>query len=203
MILKAEDVSGQGLDHLGIVSSVIARLKLVEKINARLPVSKEKGAKVSMGQRVAAMILNGLGFTDDRLYLFPDFLKNKPVERLLGKGLQAADFNDDATGRCLDEITDYVKNSYDIPSESIHSKQPSRDRMQMKTDKSPPVGSVNRQSPHTQVSTKPRDIALSPEQKEIAYSLRGFVRDPKTGQKVTDNRTLEEIYKRNLMRGNG
>lgn len=107
MILKAEDVSGQGLDHLGIVSSVIARLKLVEKIDARLPVSKEKGAKVSMGQRVAAMILNGLGFTDDRLYLFPDFLKNKPVERLLGKGLQAADFNDDATGRCLDEITDY------------------------------------------------------------------------------------------------
>ena len=103
----------------------------------------------------------------------------------------------------FDEITDYVKNSYDIPSESIHSKQPSRDRMQMKTDKSPPVGSVNRQSPHTQVSTKPRDIALSPEQKEIAYSLRGFVRDPKTGQKVTDNRTLEEIYKRNLMRGNG
>jgi hypothetical protein len=103
----------------------------------------------------------------------------------------------------FDELTDYVKNSYDIPSESIPSKQPSRDRMQMKTDKSPPVGSVNRQSPHPQVSTKPRDIALSPEQKEIAYSLRGFVRDPKTGQKVTDNRTLEEIYKRNLMRGNG
>ncbi len=103
----------------------------------------------------------------------------------------------------FDEITDYVKNSYDIPSEPIYSKQPSRDRMQMKTDKSPPVGSVNRQSPHIQLPTKPKDIALSPEQKEIAYSLRGFVRDPKTGQKVTDNRTLEEIYKRNLMRGNG
>lgn len=107
VILKAEDMRGQVLDHLGLVASVIERLKLVEKIDARIPVSKEKGAKVSMGQRVAAMILNGLGFTDDRLYLFPDFLKNKPVERLLGEGLKASDFNDDATGRCLDEMTDY------------------------------------------------------------------------------------------------
>lgn len=98
---------GQALDHLGLVASVISRLQLVEKIDARIPVSKEKGAKVTMGQRVAAMILNGLGFTDDRLYLFPDFLKNKPVERLLGPGLKASDFNDDITGRCLDEITDY------------------------------------------------------------------------------------------------
>lgn len=107
MILKAEEVQGQALDHLGLVASIISRLNLVEKIDARLPVSKEKGAKVSMGQRVAAMILNGLGFTDDRLYLFPEFLKNKPVERLLGQGLNASDFNDDAMGRCLDEITGY------------------------------------------------------------------------------------------------
>lgn len=106
-MLRAEDVQGQVLDHLGIVASVISRLKLVEKINSRIPVSKEKGAKTTMGQRVAAMILNGLGFTDDRLYLFPEFLKNKPIERLLGKGLSASDFNDDATGRCLDEITNY------------------------------------------------------------------------------------------------
>jgi len=82
-MLKAEDVQGQALDHSGIVASVIDRLKLVEKIDFRLPISKEKGAKVTMGQRVAAMILNGLGFTDDRLYLFPEFLKNKPKPGLL------------------------------------------------------------------------------------------------------------------------
>ena len=106
-MLRAEDVQGQVLDHLGIVASVISRLKLIEKIDSRIPVSKEKGAKTTMGQRVAAMILNGLGFTDDRLYLFPEFLKNKPIDRLLGDGLSASDFNDDATGRCLDEITAY------------------------------------------------------------------------------------------------
>ena len=73
----------------------------------------------------------------------------------------------------------------------------------MKTDKSPPVGTVNRQAPLNQAPLKAKDIVLTPEQKEIAYSLRGFVKDPKTGQKIEDNRTLEEIYKRNLMKGNG
>jgi len=105
----------------------------------------------------------------------------------------------------FNEITDYIKDSYDISTtpQASNSKPQSRDRMQMKTDKSPPVGSVTRQTPINQPSSKSRDIVLTPEQKEIAYSLRGFVRDPKTGQKVQDNRTLEEIYKHNLMKGNG
>jgi hypothetical protein len=30
-----------------------------------------------MGQGVAAMIFNGLGFIDDRLYMFPEFLEDK------------------------------------------------------------------------------------------------------------------------------
>jgi hypothetical protein len=112
-----------------------------------------------------------------------------------GEEIGTADF--------FDEITDYIKNSYDISTNPPPSKPQSRDRMQMKTDQSPPVGSVNRQAPLNQSPSKSKDIVLTPEQKEIAYSLRGFVRDPKTGQKVQDNRTLEEIYKRNLMKGNG
>jgi transposase len=107
MILKEAETSGQQLDHLGLVASVIKRLKLIERIDARVPVSKEKGAKVSIGQRVAAMILNGLGFRDDRLYLFPEFLANKPIARLIAPGLVAADFNDDALGRGLDALFNY------------------------------------------------------------------------------------------------
>ena len=106
-MLKETEVHGQVLDHLGLVASVIHRLKLVEKIDARLKVSMDKGAKVTMGQRLAALILNGLGFIDDRLYMFPEFLKNKPIERLLGKGLAAEDFNDDALGRFLDAVSNY------------------------------------------------------------------------------------------------
>jgi hypothetical protein len=104
----------------------------------------------------------------------------------------------------FDEITDYIESKYDISTPPPPPSRPqSRDRMQMKTDQSPPVGPVTRQAPINQGFTKPKDIVLTPEQKEIAYSLRGFVRDPKTGQKIQDNKTLEEIYKRNLMKGNG
>jgi transposase len=105
--LSTDQVSGQVLDHLGLIAATINSLGLIEKIDQKLPLSDKKGSKVSMGTRVAAMILNGLGFIDDRLYLFPEFLANKPVKRLLGQDYQAKDFNDDALGRCLDAIYDY------------------------------------------------------------------------------------------------
>lgn len=104
MILKEENVSSQVLDHLGLVASVIKDIELIEKIDQRIPVSKEKGARLTIGQRIAAMILNGLGFMDDRLYMFPKFLKNKPVSRLFDDNVSAADFNDDSLGRGLDAV---------------------------------------------------------------------------------------------------
>ena len=108
-MIKVTDqhVSIKPLEHLGLVSATITKLDLINKIDRRIAVSKAKGAKVTLGQRVAAMILNGLGFIDDRLYMFPEFLGNKPIDRLIGKGLEASDFNDDALGRCLDEIYKY------------------------------------------------------------------------------------------------
>ena len=95
------------LDHLGLVSSVIKDIGLIEKIDKRIPLSKEKGAKLTIGQRVAAMILNGLGFMDDRLYMFPKFLENKPIGRLFDDSICAADFNDDSLGRGLDAIFNF------------------------------------------------------------------------------------------------
>ena len=105
--LSKEQVRGEVLDHLGIIAVTIEKLGLIEKIDSKLPLSKNKGSKASMGQRVSAMILNGLGFIDDRLYMFPDFLSNKPVERLFGDGMRAEYFNDDALGRLLDAIYNY------------------------------------------------------------------------------------------------
>ena len=107
MILKEENASSQVLDHLGLVASVIKDIGLIEKIDRRIPISKEKGAKLTIGQRIAAMILNGLGFMDDRLYLFPKFLENKPVNRLFDDHVNAADFNDDSLGRGLDAVFDF------------------------------------------------------------------------------------------------
>ena len=107
MITREQVAGSEVLDHLGLVAATIDKLGLVPIIDKLIPVNKDKGAKTTMGQRVAAMIMNGLGFIDDRLYMFPKFLSNKPVEKLLGEGLCADDFNDDALGRCLDTIYSY------------------------------------------------------------------------------------------------
>jgi hypothetical protein len=47
---------------------------------------------------------------DDRLYMFPKFLENKPVSRLFGSSVTANDFNDDALGRFLDAVHAYGEN---------------------------------------------------------------------------------------------
>lgn len=96
------------LDHLGLVAATISQLGIVEKIDDLMPMTR--GAKTTHGERAMAMILNGLGFMDDRLYLFPKFLANKPVGRVFGKELRAEDFNDDALGRFLDAVHAYGEN---------------------------------------------------------------------------------------------
>ena len=105
--LKSSQISGENIDHLGLVAGVIKKTKLIERIDKILPIAKEKGAKVTMGERVSAMILNALGFVDNRLYMFAEFLSNKPIKRLLGSHLSAQDFTDDSLGRCLDQIYEY------------------------------------------------------------------------------------------------
>jgi hypothetical protein len=56
---------------------------------------------VSVGVAVKAMALNGLGFVNRALYLMPHFFKDKPVERLLGRGITASQLNDDTLGCAL------------------------------------------------------------------------------------------------------
>src|ERR671920_330052 len=47
--------------------------------------------KISVGQALKAMVLNGLGFANRRLYLMPEFFRNKAAERLgLGSGVATA-----------------------------------------------------------------------------------------------------------------
>lgn len=106
-VFKEEQFSTCHLGHLGLVAAKIDSMDLIGLIDRRLPVSEAHGAKVTHGERVAAMIMNGLGFIDSRLYLFPEFLSDKPLDRLFNRKVQAEWFNDDATGRCLDEIAAY------------------------------------------------------------------------------------------------
>jgi len=99
-----EKLSLQPIDHHGLVAGLIKKYNLVNLIDKKLPLSKEKGNIVTHGQRVAAMIINGLGFSANPLYLSPEFFENKPVDRLIGEGIEAAHLNDDALGRTLDAL---------------------------------------------------------------------------------------------------
>tara|TARA_B100000745_G_C20137847_1_gene390041 strand:+ start:164 stop:1777 length:1614 start_codon:yes stop_codon:yes gene_type:complete len=97
----------ESLDHFGLVAAILRKLNVIERIDAMLPVSSSKGSKVSHGERVAAMIINGLGFVDQPLYLSPQFFENKPLDLLFSRPMEAAWFNDDALGRTLDAIYEY------------------------------------------------------------------------------------------------
>jgi hypothetical protein len=47
------------------------------------------------------MIINGLGFTQNPIYLSPTFFEGKDVCALIGEGIEAQHLNDDAHGRTL------------------------------------------------------------------------------------------------------
>lgn len=89
------------IDHLGIVAGVCREIGLIEQIEQQVGTSERK---VSCGQVVQALVLNALGFTSRALYLVPDYMKNRPVDVLIGDGLSAEDLNDDTLGRGLDDL---------------------------------------------------------------------------------------------------
>jgi transposase len=98
IIINPEDFSTKYIGHLGLIADKIESLKLIDLIDKRIPINMKQGAKVTHGERVAAMILNGLGFIDNRLYLFPEFLKDKPVDSFFGREIKAKWFNDECFG---------------------------------------------------------------------------------------------------------
>jgi transposase len=87
------------LNHVGIVAQVCREIGVAEWLAAQSPASRQH---VSVGTATVAMVPNGLGLSNRRLYLLPQFFEDKPVEHLLGTGVCAADLNDDCPGRTLD-----------------------------------------------------------------------------------------------------
>lgn len=93
------------LDHHGLVMGVIKDIKLIETIDAA--VGRHVDEKLSVGQRVAAMVINGLGFTDQPLSLVNEFYKDIPVDVLFGQGITSEDFNRYSLSRALDRLHSY------------------------------------------------------------------------------------------------
>src|SRR5262249_14202364 len=87
------------LNHLGLVAEVWREVGVAEWLDQQDPSNRQQ---VSVGTATVALVLNGLGFSNRRLYLVPQFYADKPVEHLLGPGILAEDLNDDCLGRTLD-----------------------------------------------------------------------------------------------------
>ena len=99
-----QSIQTHNLDHLGIIAGIIDDLELENIVDSMIP--KHPREKISAGQIVKAIIINGLGFLSKPLYLFPQFFNDKPVEKLLGNGVKAEYINDDKIGRVMDALHD-------------------------------------------------------------------------------------------------
>jgi len=95
-------ITTSSLDHHGIVSGIYDELEIGSVIDEVLP--KVGQHKLAHSTVLKAMILNCLGFTDSRLYMYSQYFETIPIERLLGPGINASDLNDDVLGRTLDSI---------------------------------------------------------------------------------------------------
>jgi transposase len=105
LVAGFDDTSILSIGHLGIVAGAYDSLQIADVIDAAIP--KTRRHHLSHSQVVKAMVLNGLGFIERRLYLFPEFFDDIAVERLLGEGITREHLNDDVLGRTLDAIAAY------------------------------------------------------------------------------------------------
>jgi transposase len=93
----------ESLDHLGLVAGMFDELGIGEVIDRATQQDPEQRI-VTLGNAVKAMVLNGLGFVNQQLYLVPMFFQNKPTQRLIAPGIDATHLNDDTLGRALDTL---------------------------------------------------------------------------------------------------
>ena len=108
------DVQSYLIGHLGIVAGIFDKLNIAEVIDRILP--KRGSRNLLHSVIIKAMILNGLGFTSQRLYLFPNFFMRIPAEKLLGKDIfQPTSMMMSLAGH-LTRFTNTVRQSYSMRS---------------------------------------------------------------------------------------
>jgi len=96
----------QVLDHLGLVAGMFDELGIGDVIDQATQQNPER-RDLTVGEAVKAMVLNGLGFLNQALYLVPKFFHNKPTSRLISPRVAPDQLNDDALGRALDTLYNY------------------------------------------------------------------------------------------------
>jgi transposase len=101
-----ETCESKELDHLGLVAEMYDELEIGDRIDEHIAQDFEQ-RKVSVGQAVKVMVINGLGFVRQSLYLTPQFFESRPTERLLGEDIEPEHLHDDTLGGALDSLYEY------------------------------------------------------------------------------------------------
>jgi transposase len=96
----------QVLDHLGLVAGMFDELGIGDVVDQATHQNPEL-RDLTVGEAVKAMVLNGLGFINQALYLVPRFFQNKPTYRLVSPRIAPEQLNDDALGRALETLYAY------------------------------------------------------------------------------------------------
>src|SRR6185503_13518146 len=96
----------QVLDHLGLVAGMFEELGITDVIDRATQQDPEMRI-VTVGHAVKAMVLNGLGFLNQQLYLVPHFFQNNPISRLIAPRIQASHPNDHTLVCALDTLYAY------------------------------------------------------------------------------------------------
>src|SRR5262245_43253628 len=96
----------QVLDHLGLVAGRFEELGIGDVLDQATQQNPEM-RDLTLGEAVKAMVLNGLGFINQALYLVPRFFQNKPTSRLISPRVAPKPLNDDALGRALETLYAY------------------------------------------------------------------------------------------------
>jgi transposase len=104
--IEENEIQTLEVNHLGLIAGICKKLNISERIDARLP-NTDPRIIVSIGTAVSAMIINGLGFINNRLYMVSKFFENKPIDRFLGEGITSKNLTDDILGKALDSLSDY------------------------------------------------------------------------------------------------
>lgn len=127
---KMPSYQSRNLEHHGLVAGFCKELGIADIIDKNLGTSEKRN--ISFGQLFVAMLINGLGFTGRTMHMYCQYFEDKPLERLIGPGIEPEQINDDALGRCLDALYEHgvselyqklgetVVKKLGLPCDSIH-----------------------------------------------------------------------------------
>jgi transposase len=97
---------GEVLDHLNLVAGIFDELGIADILDQVLSYTPETGI-ATVGSTIRAMVLNGLGFVNQRVYLMLMFVQNKSTQRFVASRVDAHHLHDDTLGRTMERLYDY------------------------------------------------------------------------------------------------